>query len=199
MDDEKKTGREVVVRAIVQMAGAPKDYVEETMQNYIETLKKNKGLTIIEEDVSEAEENEEKMFSLFSELEIKFASLDHLMSFCIEAMPSSIEIIEPESMRMSANELSNMINDMQSKLHTVDMTIKELRAKRKIMNNNMDNLFLNFAKVMLESGKQTSKELSAAMGIIEENLEGYLDSLVQRKVINKEEVDGEIKYSINEG
>lgn len=196
MSDTKKTGKEVLARVIIQMAGAPKDHVEETMKNYIQTLKENDGLDVISEDISDAEENEDKMFSLFSELEINFRTLDHLTSFCIEAMPSSIEILDPETMHITANELSNFFNDMQSKLHTVDLTIKELRAKRKIMNTNMDNLFVNFAKFVLGSGKKTVKDLSPIMGINEESLQKYLDSLVKRKIINMESSEKETYYFI---
>ncbi len=186
--DEKESysGKALVARAIIQMMGAPKEHVEKTLADYISSLKKNKGMKVISEDTSEAEETEEKMFSVFSELEISFASPDLLISFCIEAMPSSIEILEPDPLKITASELTGVLNDLQGKLHKVDMSLKELRSRREVMSSNMDNLFVNFVRHLLGHGPLTKEQLSEVMGIKPENLEKYMESLIQRKIINKD-------------
>ena len=60
---------------------------------------------------------------VFAELEVKTASLTHIINFCFEYMPSLIEIIEPYELKISSADVSSFLNDLQAKLHGVDMLV----------------------------------------------------------------------------
>ena len=83
-------------RVIIEIAGSPKEHIEKSMQSLVENIKKKSGLDVKHEDTAEAEENE-KMWTTFTELEILFKRLDTLLDFIYEFMPASIEVIEPEA------------------------------------------------------------------------------------------------------
>ena len=101
---------EIHVRTILEMMGAPKEYIEKTLKDYIEKLKKD--LNIVKEDYEEAKE-QGKMFSAFCELEIKFKDILELLDFCFEALPSSIEILSPENLSYKSNDFTDFLNDLQ--------------------------------------------------------------------------------------
>src|SRR3989344_1166139 len=83
-------------RAIIEMLGAPKEYIDKILRDYIAKIK-NEGAKIVSERYEEAVQ-QDKLFSNFVEMEILFDKPSQLLSFCFESMPSSIEIIEPEAL-----------------------------------------------------------------------------------------------------
>ena len=100
----------IVARVIIEMLGAPKEYIELTLKNYIEKLKKD-GIKIIKETVEPAQKQNE-LFSTFVELDIEFEKMEELFGFCFDSMPSSVEILEPEELQITAGELSDHLNDL---------------------------------------------------------------------------------------
>ena len=65
--------------------------------------------------------------------EEEFNNFKKLTDFCFNFMPSSIEIIEPETNKLSSGSIEEMLNDVLAKLHQYDMALKrmimETRAK----------------------------------------------------------------------
>jgi len=74
-----------------------------------------------------------EMWSTFTEFELEFNNFKKLTDFCFNFMPSSIEIIEPETNKLSSGSIEEMLNDVLAKLHQYDMALKrmimETRAK----------------------------------------------------------------------
>lgn len=191
--EDKIAHGEIFCRVIIEMLGGPKEHIVAVMKNYLEQLKKNEKIQIVKEFISEPED-QEKLFSIFSELEIWFSDFEMLIDFCFEAMPSSIEVLEPAEMKLKASEFSGLLNDLQAKIHTVDMAIKELTANNKILDNNAKNLLVNLIVVSLNKPKKLS-QLSKDIGITEDKLEPFLKNLVDRgKLVKKDE-----KYEIASG
>ena len=130
----------IVARVIIEMLGAPKEYIEKTLTDYIAKLKKD-GIKIIKEEVEPAKKQNE-LFSTFVELDIEFEKLDDLMGFCFDSMPSSVEILEPEELKRTSTDLSNHLNDLQAKLHEVDMVVKTTRAQNAVLDKNAMNVVI---------------------------------------------------------
>ena len=124
----------VLVRIIVEIVGFPKDHVEEVTKKIVDKIKEDKEVKKFE--IFETVELKDKMggiYSAFTELEINFNNLNELISFCLDYMPSSIEILEPEEINFKTAELANLLNDLLGKLHDYDMTIKKLQASNFLM------------------------------------------------------------------
>lgn len=169
--------KRIIVRAIVEMMGVPKEYIEQTLKNYILKLKQE-GLKVRKEQYEEAK-LQEKLYSTFSELEIEFDSFEALVGFCFDAMPSSIEVLEPEHFELHISEFTNFLTDLQSRLHEVDMIVKTQNAEQQLLHDNTIAIFHNFIVRSLEAPK-TLIELAQLMGIREQELKPFLDKFVEQ-------------------
>src|SRR3989344_862584 len=110
----------ILSRFIIEMLGAPKEHVEKTMRDYIESLKGDKEIEIVKVNIADAEKQDNNFFSTYTEIEVWMKNIDKLVGFCFDALPSSVEIIEPETLRFSGSQLAGLLNDLQAKLHKID-------------------------------------------------------------------------------
>ena len=179
---------EIHTRIILEMLGAPKAYIEKTLKEYVQKLKKD--LEIIKEQYEPAKE-QDKMFSAFTELEIKFKNSLQLLDFCFEALPSSVEILSPNEILFKSNDMSDFLNDLQSRLHEADMVVKSVRAQNKILDQNATAVLQNFIKHLSKEPK-TSEEMSLSIGLNPKEVKAFADKLAEKGVIN--EKNG--KYSV---
>lgn len=172
-------------RAIIEMLGAPKDYIEKTLRNYVQKLK-NDGKAIIKEHYEEAAPQEGGMFATFCELELNFTKPKELITFCFESMPSSIEIIEPEALAISNHDLTNFLNDLQAHLHEADMIVKTLHAQQQHLDTNATHVFYNFITHILKNGPKTKDDLALIVGMPSKDLLPFLNQLIEKERIREE-------------
>lgn len=175
----------VRARVIIEMLGSPKEHIVTTLKDYVAQLKQDKTLTFVSEHVAEPEARDGKLFSVFTELDLWFKDLDHLIAFCFDALPSSVEIIEPEQLTMKAKDFEGVLNDLQAKLHTVDLAIKKLRATNSVLDTNAMNIFRNFVVYALKQPK-TLAELSTVVGMPADKLSDFLTPMLNEKKIKKD-------------
>ncbi len=173
--------KQVTARIILEMLGGPKEYIETTMKNYVEKLKKE-GINILVEVYEEAIP-QGKLFNTFAELEIKFDDLQKLLGFCFDAMPSSVEILDPIEFKINANEMSDFLNDLQARLHQSDMLVKTVGAQKTIVDRNTLAVFQNFIIHQLKNQPKTINELSEPMGTKPEDLKPFVDKLIEQKKV----------------
>ena len=103
MTDEKNHIR---CRTILEVLGKPQEYVEKSLKGYIEHIKEDSELVVLNEEIAEIKE-QGPMFSQFVELDLVIKSPKKLIAFCFQYMPSSLEIIKPEHFSMNHSEFSN--------------------------------------------------------------------------------------------
>src|SRR3989344_2801187 len=112
----------IVFRAVIEVLGRPQEYVETALSEYIEKLKKDSNFKLVSANLEKAQKQEkEELWSNFAELEIKTEKIENITSFCFDYMPSVIEILEPEHVTINDVQFSSFLNDLQAKLHNVDM------------------------------------------------------------------------------
>lgn len=124
----------ITIRAIIEIAGFPKEHVEEIMKKVIDNLKS--AFDLKDHKIYEAVALKDKMegfWSTFSEVEMNFKDINELVIFCFEYMPSSIELLSPEEIKFKSNEMNNLFNDLLSRLHDYDMVVKNLNASNKLL------------------------------------------------------------------
>lgn len=184
---ERLEDGQVLVRTIIEMLGSPKEHIEGTMKQYVKELEEKDAFEIIKKKIEPAELIEEKkMYSTFAELEIWFQHTDALIAFCFDSLPSSIEVLEPENMHFPSTTFSNMLNDLQAKLHFLDMSLKNHNADKKAGGEAFRTLITNFIVYGLNTGKKSKKELHNITGIEEERLTKILEDLTNRGIITQE-------------
>lgn len=121
----------VKARIVVEIAGTPKEHVEETMKMVIDKLKEFKGVKLLKETTYKAEQVEQLkgMWSSFSDLDIEVDNVEILAAVCFDFMPSSVEILKPEKLEMESKVIMDVFNDLLAKLHQYDMVVKNLNAE----------------------------------------------------------------------
>jgi len=124
------------IHSIVEIAGFPKEHVEETIKKVIEKLKQEKDMEVVEVEIAESKENKE-MWSAFAELELRINSLEKLIYFCFNYMPSTLEVIKPEQFEFDALRITELFNELLSKLHQYEVVSKQLYAENLVLKNKL--------------------------------------------------------------
>lgn len=184
MEEEKKDV--IRARAILEVLGKPKEHVENTIKMLVDKAKEYPELSIISEKTAELKKQGETMFSTFAELEMVAKGINTLVGFCFDFMPSSIEIEKPEQLSLKRQDISNIFNDLQAKLHNMDMVAKTLKAERDFLKRNLNTMISNLITILIKIGKTTPEDLSKFTGINKEELEKHIDNLIKEGKIKKE-------------
>lgn len=221
MADQENQGLHTHIRCrtIIEVLGKPKEHVENSIKEYVEHIKKDSELVVLNEDFSETKEvtsikhpnkveqnkvnsrmasdvpiterdlekDKKVLWSQFVELELVVKGTDKLIGFCFQYMPSSIDIIKPESLTMSGTELSSFLNDLQARLHDVDMVVKKLKGENDFLKMNMNAIIHNAIMICLKVSKLDIKQLSQVTGVDAKELEIFLEKLLKENKIRKEE------------
>ncbi len=181
--------KELLFRAIIEVLGRPKEHVEKTIKEYLDKLKQDKNYQIISQEIAESKKQEkEEMWVIFAELEVRTASVDNIIGFCFEYMPSMVELIEPSKLTLKDVTISNFLNDLQARLHQVGIMAKQLKSENDFLKKNLAVLVKNYVTVLLNGGKKmTSEQLSKLTGLSKDKLEDFLDQLIDKGEIDLKE------------
>lgn len=172
-------------RCIIEMLGAPKEHIETTLKDYVKSLKDNENLTVVKSNYAEAEP-QGRLFSTFAELDIWIKDIPSLFGFCIDSLPSSIEILEPEEMNLQSKDFADLLNDLQAKLHALDMGLKNMNAKIQMLDTNSKVLAANLIGLALKDGPKAESELESLTGIPKPKLGEFLEELSTEGRVEKD-------------
>src|SRR3989344_740335 len=172
-------------RTILEVLGKPKEHIEKALKDYVEHIRQDSELVILHEEFSETKE-QEAMFSQFVELDLVVKGLQNLIAFCFQYMPSSLEITKPENFSMTNTEFSSFLNDLQARLHSVDMTVKEQKAESEFLKQSLNTIICNFIIISLRLSHMKLSQLSKITGVSEKELGIFTDKLVKESKIKKE-------------
>jgi hypothetical protein len=87
---------------------------------------------------------------------------------------------------MSHREMANVLNDLQAKLHTLDMTIKTTRTENDFLKRNMNTLIRNMVMVSLKHKPMDLNGLSKLTGIKSDELKLFLERLIKLDKLKEE-------------
>lgn len=126
-------------RAVIEILGSPEQHVQKTMQMILDKAKQYPNTTITSEKLFPAEKmGDKKLWSTFAELEMEAKTIQTLMGFCFDFMPSSLEILEPEEMALQHHALSDFLNDLLARLHHYDMILKNIHAENILLKKRLE-------------------------------------------------------------
>lgn len=170
-------------RCIIELVGAPEQYIKDTIQKYVEKISETKNIKLISAKIEEPTK-ERGLFAVFAELEFMAKSPDTLVFFCFDYMPASIEIMAPEDIRFRAADFTVFFNDFMARLHKVDMLVKDLTAKNKNLLKNSNRILRNMVVVTLAyNGPMTAVALGGKIGITGEQLLPFLKEMEKEQWI----------------
>ena len=173
-------------RCILEMVGKPKEHIQSTLKDYVGRMQTSEDYTILNQEFQEPKQMEDsEMFSVFVELEILAKGVENVVWFCFDWMPSSMEIIDPDEIHYSAHHFTDFLNDLQARLHHVDMAVKQTNAKNQKLNTNSEALLRNSIKLSINKGSSSVDEISKDVGVQTDNLQKILDTLIEKGMIKK--------------
>jgi len=196
--DDFEVGSEgIKFTAVIELLGSPKKYVSETLQAYVDKIKKDSNYHIYSSSISKPQlaEKDEKdpeqknktveLFSAFAELEMAAKQKSKIFDFCFNYMPSSIEVTEPMNVVFSASEMSRYLTDIQGTLHQVDFALKQTNATNQILNQRAQNITANMVTMLqnnivlsLREGDKEIETLVKNTGVPTEQLKPFLDKMI---------------------
>jgi hypothetical protein len=180
--------KKILFRTVIEVLGKPMEHVDATIKGYVQKLKENKRYQLVKEELAELKQHEEsELWMAFAELEIKTNGVAEIIDFCFDYMPSIIEIIEPEELQLDSLSVSSFLNDLQAKLHGVDMLAKEMKMENQLTNSSLAKLLNNYILVLLRDNNLTSKQLGKFTGMNLDVLEDYLDKMIDEGKIDMKE------------
>jgi len=130
------------IRALViyEILGRPADHIKISLEQLLDHIGENKGITITNRKVHEPrvieEEKKKKMgitqdvYSTFAEVEFTIDGLELLFTLLVNTLPSTIEIIEPSELRVKNFDLGGMLSQLVIKLHRYDEVAKALQMEK---------------------------------------------------------------------
>ncbi len=172
-------------KTIIEVLGKPKEHVEESIKAYVGKIEQDPDLIILKKEFAETRQ-QDKFWSTFVELEMVAKGIPKLVGFCFDYMPSSIEIIKPDELIFNNKHIADLLNDLQARLHNMDMIIKQLKNENEFLKGNMNNTVQNVISVSLAQAKLNKEQLSTITGIDPEGLEKFLNKMIEKKLIKKE-------------
>ena len=165
-------------RTIIEMLGKPKEHIEKTLRDFVERIREDSEYILAKENYAESVPRE-NLWSTYAELEVVTKDISRIMAFCFEYMPSSVEILMPQNFTIENHVVTGMLNDLQGRLHNVDMIIKRLRAENDLLKRNMKISIENLITILLKLNAMSFDELSTYTGINRDELSAFLSVLIK--------------------
>ena len=129
------------------------------LRMYIDRIKNDSDLIILKTEFADAKEKEE-LWATFAELEMVIKGFPKLIAFCFDYMPSSVEIVKPEEFSMKKATIEDLLNDLQARLHQVDMIVKKQKNENEFLKHNLNKSVSNTVLISLASGSLDKQKLS---------------------------------------
>ena len=187
----------VLFRAIIEVLGKPPEHIEATLKGYVKKIEDDPEITVLKKDFSKPAEQEGGFYSTFVELEAWSKNMPKLFWFCFDYMPSSVEILDPTTLTFSSNDFSDFLNDLQARLHQIDMVVKTARQQTKQLTKNANLVVQNAIMSLTVLKPRNFDFLQKATGVPKEQLQTFLDGLVKLGKLTVE--DGYYKPVLRKG
>ncbi len=153
----------IQARLLIEMMGRPAEHLTATLNALIDRLGTEKGVKITQKKMYEAAPIKESkdLFSAFVELEVTFDSLNVLLGIMFAYMPSNVEIISPQKLSFSREDISSLSNNLVARLHGYDGAAKNLINQRDMAYNQLRLLLANHPELKDELIKSQQQPRSA--------------------------------------
>lgn len=129
---------QINARMIIEAQGKPAEFVSESLKKLTEKMRSISGVEVYDERhehpvETEIKSDQGKIFSGLADVGVRVKDFETLTAIVIGFGPSSVIILEPDQIEISARELQNIMNDLAGVLHTLANANLDLRVKNYIM------------------------------------------------------------------
>lgn len=126
----------ISARFIIQIAGKPQENVEKALGVVEDKLKNDDNFKLVESEISDVEiDDKSTLYSGFLDVLIKFNSAKDILGFIMDYTPNSVEIEEPDVIKVDNNDFSNILNDFSTFILAAQSQIRKLNAHVHMLNS----------------------------------------------------------------
>ena len=127
---------------MLEVMGRPKEHLIKTLEDLIEKINSEKGVTVEEKKIKEPTELEKKkdFFTTFAEIEVKVEELMFLALLMFKYMPSHIELISPENIIVNNKSFSEILNEITRRLHSYEELARVFQIEKSMFEKKIKEL-----------------------------------------------------------
>lgn len=165
--------QKIRVLLIFEILGRPPEHIKKALDDFVSTLGDKKGVELVSKTIHEPKLLEDKesslektsekkvsdLYTTFAEVEVMLDNINILFAIILNMLPSSVEIIQPEEIKLTNFELNSVASELAIKLHKYDEVAKTIT----IQNTNL----VNQIKVMhqqMQEKKMPSQNITFTTG-----------------------------------
>ncbi len=125
----------VQANMIIEILGKPKEHVKEALNTIVQKLSSEKGVKILEKNSHEPVEvkDAKDLYTTFVELMVEFDSVSTYLLISFAYLPSNVEIISPESLNITNQDLTFLGNKIIQRVHEYDAIVKNVLMERDML------------------------------------------------------------------
>ena len=163
---------------IVEIAGRPAEHVKESLKQHVNEIDKRENANITSVNINEPKkiqmsqsntnnsQAQQEMFTCFAEVEVETDSFSKLIEIVFDFMPSSVELIKPDTLKLNIEESTSFVNNLAGRLHRYDEIAKVARLQSQQLGKRLQLMEQELIKTReelnkkRESGKASKKKKS---------------------------------------
>lgn len=173
MRDEKQKIRALL---ILEVLGKPPKYLTDTLQNLINQMGGEVGISVKSSNIREPKKMEEKagvadstnkefkieqndFYISFAEIELEAENILNLVAIMFKYMPAHVEIVSPENIPATNIDMNEVLNELIRKLHSYDEVARVLQVEKAILENKLNTIMEENKEIeKIDSKKTVSKK-----------------------------------------
>lgn len=127
---------------IIEVMGRPKEHIIETINGMVEQIGAEPNVKVTEKTVHEAVEVEKQkdLFTTYAEVEVEVEDPLMLPALMFKYMPSHIDVIEPENLKINNRVYSDILSEIVRRLHRYDEIARVLQVEKNILEKQIRKL-----------------------------------------------------------
>lgn len=128
-DEETKGIRAVF---ILEVIGRPPKHLIESLEEMINNISKEKGVTVKRKEIKKPEpmKEQKEFYATFGEVEIEAEEITFLIDVLFKYMPAHVEIISPELITLPNDGWNYVLNELVRRLHGYDEIARILQMEK---------------------------------------------------------------------
>jgi len=127
---------------ILEVIGRPPEHLTETLNELIEKLSKEIGIEIKDKKINEPVlfKDQKDFYTSFAEVEVEAEELLHLLAIMFKYMPANVDVVEPENLTLSNNNMNELLNELVRRLHGYDEIARIIQMEKTILEKKLREL-----------------------------------------------------------
>ncbi len=138
-DDSKQ---KILATIILEILGKPPEHLTETLKSIIKQMGEEKGVNVKAQKINNPYlvKEQKDFYTTFAEIDIETRGIEEIVMILFKYMPSHIEIIQPESIKMPSCDWNETLNEITRRLHAYDEVARIIQNERIILEQKLKEI-----------------------------------------------------------